>query len=285
MFVALDSNENRIHADDYKAGMRCFCPVCLEEVKCRRGKINRPHFAHLKGSDCLWGADKDYKSEWHIRMQEYFPKDAREVRFKDAETGEVHIADVFIENENTVIEFQKSPINADEYLSRTLFHLTAGRRIVWVFDESKGNAGNDHGRFREDDLMPWGYPYNNLQFRWMRQPRKFLAIGPRIDQYANVYSVCVWIGDEGDVVHRIVSEGYGFEYVCFSFHNIQMNEKMNVAEFFKTDTEWLQEPQYKEIIEAAPRPTNTNNYGGTRQVSTLLRYKSPLSNSRGRRRF
>lgn len=276
MFVALDSNNNRVYADEHDGKAECFCPCCGENLRLRKGIIRRPHFAHKANTDCKYGADKDYKSEWHIRMQEYFPKEAQERSFKDSDTGETHIADVFIESKNIVIEFQHSPIKTEEYLSRTFFHLKNGRRIVWVLDESTEKQSADRGRFRADDFLCMKYPYIDLQYRWMRQPRRFLASGPSILEYPDVYSICVWTGDEGDVVHRIVNETAGFEYVCFSFHNIIMNNQLNADEFFITDTEWLQAPQHKGIVEAAQQNSRNQYY----------QYNIPVNPTRkGRRRF
>ena len=279
MFVAWDSNENRIYADEFDGKTECFCPCCGESLRLRKGNIRRPHFAHKANTDCLYGDDKDYKSEWHIRMQEYFPKEAREVRFQDSKTGEIHIADVFIESSNTVIEFQHSPIQAEEYLSRTIFHLNNGRRIVWIFDESKDNQNDDRGRFRADDFMGMRYPHNDLQYRWMRQPRKFLASKPDLLKYGKQFSICVWTGDEGDALHRIVAENYGFEYVCFSFHDIVMSNQLDVEDFFKTEDEWLQDPQHNDIRKVLEEIKKNNS-------KVILRYNSPITLSkRGRTRF
>lgn len=110
MFVALDSQGNRMYANSGVRYAECYCPECNELVQHKIGKIRRPYFAHHPNSDCTFGNDKDYKSEWHIRMQEYFPDESREVRFVDEKTGEVHIADVFLQESNTVLEFQHSPI-------------------------------------------------------------------------------------------------------------------------------------------------------------------------------
>ena len=96
MFVALDTEGKRVYADTVEKSTESFCPVCSEMLRLRKGCKNRPHFAHKQDTDCQYGKDQDYKSEWHIRMQEYFPRDACEVRFSDDETGEVHIADVFL---------------------------------------------------------------------------------------------------------------------------------------------------------------------------------------------
>lgn len=137
MYVALDKNGNRIYADDEQRYIECFCPACGEPLIHRKGTRKRVHFAHKQKTNCFMRLNKDYMSEWHIRMQSFFPKESREYRFKDNVTGEVHIADVFDWKTNTVIEFQHSPMHEEEYLSRTYFHLNNGRRIVWIFDESR----------------------------------------------------------------------------------------------------------------------------------------------------
>ena len=89
MFVALDAEGNRLYATSTEKSVKCFCPVCNEELRLRKGSKNKPHFAHRQDTDCLHGKNPDYKSEWHIRMQEYFPREACEVRFVDKETGEI----------------------------------------------------------------------------------------------------------------------------------------------------------------------------------------------------
>ena len=53
----------------------------------------------------------------------------------------------------------------EEYLSRTMFHLKEGRRIVWVFDETmeKPKPG-DMGRFRYDYEALVSYQYEHPLF-------------------------------------------------------------------------------------------------------------------------
>ena len=137
MFVAQDIEGNRLYADEYDEAVPCYCSICGESLIYKKGDIKRSYFSHKANTKCEWGLDKDSKSEWHIRMQEYFPKEAREVRFVDSKTGEQHIADVFVQKHNTIIEFQKSNIEPKEFIARTNFHINNGRRIVWVFDESR----------------------------------------------------------------------------------------------------------------------------------------------------
>ncbi len=234
MRVAMDCNEQRVYADSVDKGTRCLCPACGETVRLRRGMKNTAHFAHLPQSECPYGKDKDNKSEWHIRMQDYFPREAQERRFRDDETGDVHIADVFLEDSNTVLEFQHSPISLDEFMKRTLFHANNGRRIVWLFDESSSSANSTYGRFKYDD--GW--------YHWVRTPRDFLR-HTRIDlkKSYGCYSLCAWTGTEGDTFRRIVDERSGYYDVVFSRKLIEMKENMDVNQFFECDEYWIRQEQ------------------------------------------
>lgn len=251
MLVAVDKQGNRIYADS--SGVRyteCYCPVCGESVVHKLGKQRRAHFAHRANTNCYFGRDKDYKSEWHIRMQDYFPKEAQEFIFVDEETGEKHIADVFLKESNTVLEFQHSPIDEKEFFDRTIFHLKNKRRIVWLFDESVANQKSQNfGRFKKDDCGWEQQPYDNKCYKWLRKPRAFLGRIKDFEKSFNVFSVCVYTGTEGDVFHRIIKELFGFEYVTFSLHNIEMKENVDIEEFFKPESYWQEQGPWKEIFE------------------------------------
>lgn len=260
MYVAFDGEGNRLYADDEARYTKCFCPACGEPVTHRKGTIKRPHFAHKKNSDCFMGLNKDYMSEWHIRMQSYFQKEEREVRFQDLDSGDVHIADVFIKDSNTVIEFQHSPISEEEYLSRTIFHLKNGRRIVWIFDESREQEKpGSIGRFKHDDLYfpaSWrlngsyvGLLYIERCYKWIYNPRKILVKGPALAKYNQSYSICVYAGDEETTVHRIINEDCGFEYVVFSINDISMAQGMDSNVFFASERSYLSRSPWKEMIQ------------------------------------
>lgn len=211
MLVAYDKEGNRIYANAKERYKECFCPECSKPLIHKMGKIKTHHFAHKADTNCPYGKDKDSKSEWHIHMQELFPPETLEVRFKDKESGEVHIADVYLEGSKTVIEFQHSSIDIEEFRKRTLFHVKEGRRIVWVFDERGKDPDSEYGRLRQEDDSRYPY-HSHLHFKWLRSPRKMLT-GIVSNVNANVlqndkYSVCVYYGEE-DIVHRIIKEEFG----------------------------------------------------------------------------
>ena len=156
MFIALNEKGERVYAENAIKNEGYFCQYCEESLIVKQGKHKRAHFAHKNNTDCSYDFNNGM-SEWHIHMQEKFPVECREILFKDPETNERHIADVFVKEANTVIEFQHSHINDDEFISRTAFHLGEGRRIAWVFDESKTNKSqseNEFGKLKRSRYTP-----------------------------------------------------------------------------------------------------------------------------------
>ena len=244
MFTALDQHGNTIFSKEAKKGVDYICPFCGETIRFRKGNVYRPHFAHMSDSNCPF--DKDSKSEWHMHMQELFPLETLEKRFVDERTGEVHIADVFLEESNTVIEFQKSRISDEEFVSRTLFHTSHGRRIVWVFYErNDSHPEAQYGRFKQEYDEGLTYWHTHLHYHWPRCPRKALrtikSMNPNEDvlQLPN-YSICVNY-DDSDVVHRIIAQKNNYEEVWMSVHDITLCGSIDINTFFTTEFEWLKD--------------------------------------------
>lgn len=141
MFKAKGKDGNPVWIDNAIKGEEYFCPICDKPliIKAVNSEI-ATHFAHKKGSGCFdnWSHDM---SEWHKAWQNRFPKEYREVVV--AKNGIKHRADVLIND--TVIEFQHSPISHEEILERNAFYLSCGYRVVWIFDSI--------------DKIEYDYPY------------------------------------------------------------------------------------------------------------------------------
>lgn len=131
MFIANDKNGERISIENAIKTNEYVCPICGEPliIKAENSSAVTKHFAHKKGTQCLDGWSHDM-SEWHREWQEKFPEECREVVVE--KNGVKHRADILINN--TVIEFQHSPITNEEILERNAFYLSCGYRVIWVFD-------------------------------------------------------------------------------------------------------------------------------------------------------
>lgn len=264
MFVALDKENNRIYASTNTERDLYYCQQCGSPVILKKGVEKAPHFAHkTKNSDCAYGNDKDYKSEWHIHMQEIFPSETREVRFCDEETGVVkHIADIYLKESNTVIEFQHSPISEEDFFNRTAFHLSAGRRVVWVFDEFQ--EGREVGTLDAGCVTMLGpkaimHAWNGYQIDWSKKSRPVINsitewLGSSESHDKNqlddipFLSVCVDCKND-DTVHRIILKDDDCSTVVMSVHPILINAMMDVDEFFLPEEYWLRQSPWKEEVE------------------------------------
>ena len=160
MIRANDKNGESILIGDTIKGEEYFCPTCGKPLIIKAKDPDaavRPYFSHRPNTHCTdnWKYDM---SEWHRAWQEKFPKQCREIVLEN--NGIKHRADVLINN--TVIEFQHSPITHEEILERNKFYLSCGYPVVWVFDaksptykiknKDKNNNCIDPMKCKEDTL-------------------------------------------------------------------------------------------------------------------------------------
>ena len=105
-------------------GLSGTCPVCGSKVVPKCGEVRAQHWAHHRRSDCdhWW----ETETPWHRSWKNEFPSDWQEY-VQRAEDGEKHIADVRTER-GRVIEFQNSPITAEERRAREAFY----GKMIWV---------------------------------------------------------------------------------------------------------------------------------------------------------
>lgn len=131
MFIALDKNKERITIENVDKNSEYYCPICGERLIIRAidSVAVKTHFAHKRGYKCPDDFSHDM-SEWHLNWQKQFPEQYREVIIE--KNGIKHRADICINN--TVIEFQHSPITSEEISKRNDFYLSCGHNVVWVFD-------------------------------------------------------------------------------------------------------------------------------------------------------
>jgi competence protein CoiA len=120
---------NNVKSEPFK-GAKGICNLCLKEVIAKCGDIKVHHWAHLKTNAC----DKWWENEtpWHRSWKNNYLADWREIIKRNQLTGEKHIADICTSH-NLVIEFQHSPIDSIERISRESFY----KNMVWVVDGLK----------------------------------------------------------------------------------------------------------------------------------------------------
>ena len=160
MFIALNKDKKRVHISSTLDNEKYYCPICGEELKTRRGNTNAHHFAHKNNSNCVdrdgWHYDM---SDWHCDWQNQFPVDNQEIVFSN--NNKVHRADVFINN--TVFEFQHSPITESEFNERNNFYKSLGYRIIWIFDATDREIEYLCDSSEDERILSWKHPIRFLK--------------------------------------------------------------------------------------------------------------------------
>ena len=267
MFIAYDENKKRISIENATRPNKYFCPRCGEPliIRAEKSLARRKHFAHKSGTVCDdWGDDvSNYMSEWHLSWQEKFPVECREaVVEKD---GVKHRADVLINN--TVIEFQHSPITSEEIAKRNAFYLSCGHPVVWVFD-AEGQIKNSVGT----TLDPMKCNENDL--RWKSPKEQFVKPFPQGVTVFLDYSTEISIPQLANQKVRIMLLLRGIEPQRILF--------FNTKPFYIVQDNFLK--QYGAISnQSVPSITDITNY--IRQSSQPIRQKRVVIYPRPRSRF
>ena len=127
MRYALDKENNKIEVSF--SGELAKCGICNSNVKGRKGEQRIKHWYHQKKKtvDC----DDWYEpiTEWHLKWQNYFPKENREITITNNKV--THRADILLNN-GLVIEIQNSPIKFSEIQKRELFY--GKKNLIWILN-------------------------------------------------------------------------------------------------------------------------------------------------------
>ena len=100
------------------------------ELVCCKGEKNKPHFRH-KNSDDVGG---EPMTEWHLRMQSYFPVTEKYFKNNNESQLKARRADVVIEEFNYVIEIQHSKIDDANVKCRHDDYRIHGMDVIWIVD-------------------------------------------------------------------------------------------------------------------------------------------------------
>ena len=267
---ALTGSGKRIHISDAgKEKEEYRCPVCGGKMIAKKGKIKRHHFAHRSLTNC----DEWYgnKGDWHISMQDMFPRENQEVVI--VKNGEKHIADVCLyrkDGKRLVVEFQNSPMTHDEFVKRTSFYKAGGNDMIWVF-----NAENEDIRYKgvfqtmDGDAVEIQY-----SFSWKRPLKALGEIAIVSTPILLCVSTCTYPELFGNSIFKIhayldilpiylerVREGYGiYRYPYQDFKGeivrslkdyvMRRLEKKTVVPFIEYDSVvWLKYPTVRDFME------------------------------------
>ncbi len=124
-------NGNCTHVNNYQLNKKDKVVCCRghELVLCNGTKVKK-YFRHKNPSD----VGGDPMTEWHSRMQGYFPITEQEFRKISEDQIKNRRADVFIKEHNYVIEIQHSKIDDSTVICRHQDYMCHGVNVIWIID-------------------------------------------------------------------------------------------------------------------------------------------------------
>lgn len=198
MLVGIDELKNRVHISKASKDMNYFCPFCGEPLQIRRGERKTEHFAHRKHEACSDSWSREYDmTDWHTDWQNRFPLVNQEIKLT---LGSVtHRADVMAGM--TIVEFQHSRMNAEQFSNRNNFYMNFGNKVIWLFDFrdefEKGILEND-----------WEEDGGVIHFKWNKTRSTFKFT----DVYRPDCEIFIQVGDEGAQLVRVYKvDGAGLQ--------------------------------------------------------------------------
>lgn len=188
MFKAIDETGREVSIDNVLDNMNYYCPICRGQlvVKAKKSETVVTHFAHKSLKDC--DSFSHDMSDWHKAWQNKFPIKNQEVPLPFEQP--CHRADVLAYG--YVIEFQHSPISAEEFDERNRFYTSLGKKVVWVFDVSD--------KFKEGRISRIQYVRNGKKIHKYITGKTISPMNAELYEYV----------DDFDCNRRFI--GYQYEY-------------------------------------------------------------------------
>lgn len=238
----------RIYIERAQAGAIYFCEGCGSKLAAKnQGKQRRHHFAHIHSehtsdiqkfciSESLIREDNQM-SEWHQAWQEKYPESQREVVIKGA-GGFFRRADVCIEKQKKVIEFQHSKITKDVFQSRNAFYTALGYQVLWVFDFDSPAI---EGKYSFLDPKK----YDDFTKKMLNGARGAQIVYKfDIDLYQSMLGTWKPQGDKTVRIYFMFSDQYRnaqYRKISFVTGNLQKHYPMQFFAYFLSRKEFLKE--------------------------------------------
>lgn len=208
MLFALDKEGKRIHINNAKKE-EYFCPCCNGKMILKLGNIRTHHFSHPSNNVCKdsWHYDM---TEWHYNWQNYFPKETQEI--VKVLNGEKHRADVLLEDDKIVIEFQHSNLSSEEFNARNEFYNKLGYKVIWIFDVEEQYLDEKIENYN-GNLWSWKNPKKT--FDLFNYNNKKVELYLQISNEENELIKVTWCTDEKGL-SRFATDGYTYNEKTFT---------------------------------------------------------------------
>lgn len=136
MLVAKNDNGDLVSTVvDLPAGKIFYCPACQSQVQLKKGRIIRPHFAHIRLKDCHFFHEQE--SNEHLELKAKLFKSLSQTEQVQVEAVLPHLGQVadLLVGESLALEVQCSPLSIERLKERTMAYRENGYQVRWLLGE------------------------------------------------------------------------------------------------------------------------------------------------------
>ncbi|MDO4432788.1 MAG: competence protein CoiA family protein [Aerococcaceae bacterium] len=140
MYAALTQAGEWIYAAQASTTHHTFlCPKCHQPVKLKQSHKGTWYFAHQTACQKIAHPKRDYaETEWHQAAKRLFYQEGRrigiDVKCEHWFDKIQQAADIYLPQQQLVIECQHSPISAKQLKQRTNGYRQCGVKVIWLMD-------------------------------------------------------------------------------------------------------------------------------------------------------
>ena len=113
-------------------GEQTFCPACSGAVRFKKGRVMRPHFAHISLENCSFYTENESAEHLNLKAGLYsWGKQSQEVQVEAFLPEIRQIADLLLDG-RIALEVQCSPLSQERLEERTLSYRQHGYQVLWL---------------------------------------------------------------------------------------------------------------------------------------------------------
>ena len=125
--ILLNAMENQPSLGD-----QLFCPACSGAVCFKKGRVMRPHFAHISLENCSFYTENESAEHLNLKAGLYsWGKQSQEVQVEAFLPEIRQIADLLLDG-RIALEVQCSPLSQERLEERTLSYRQYGYQVLWL---------------------------------------------------------------------------------------------------------------------------------------------------------
>jgi competence CoiA-like predicted nuclease len=229
------------------------CPICNEKMIYKNGEIKIAHFAHEKGSDCVYTYYEN-ETKYHAYGKTILYKWAKQLQNILNIKLEAWIPetrqrpDLYIQTEDgskIVIEYQCQPITVKEYKERHELYKLAGIKDVWILGTENYDIDNSDNEIEVGEFYSDVYAGDIRNFRNYKYKCKLNSFELELKNnnsylyYLNAFDEELYIIKTNEIFNCADKDEYGlntkvyktlyrFKYIKECLNNCYISDEENI---------------------------------------------------------